>query len=166
MDKCKIKNLRFSFIFSLHEKAQKMIIDTEKGKIVESIVDKFASLLALATPEEVKNLDNTLAKVMPALSTSVQKFNVGCKIDENFAQINISFAINSIKKETENTKIIDKLTLLVTQLSNDDLDLLNEIINAFSEVKAQKIKIHLSPFPVMEIAPQTWIVHFHLKTIL
>lgn len=139
--------------------------ETERNLLISDMLSKFADLLTLAEGEEVAALDTALAQVMPAQSNSVIQFNVGCKSEETFTQVNLSFVVSPIAEAMETSQVLAKLSLLIHQLNREDLELLYEAIDTLKEANAPKIEIHLSPFPVMEIAPQKWVVHFYLKTL-
>lgn len=140
-------------------------IEIDKNLLVKEIIGKFDYLLSLADAGEVSQLDSALAQVMPALPTSVIDFKVGCKNDNEFTQVNLSFLVSPIREAIETPKVSEKLYLLIEQLNHDDLALLVYSIDNMIDTKAEKIEVYVSQYAVMEIAPQKWIIHFYLKTL-
>lgn len=139
-------------------------IETEKGAIIENIVEKFASLLALADSQEVEALDSALAKVMPALPNEYLDFKIGLMHTENNnVECGIALFIRPVAKNNTQYNISEKWEAIVINAKEEDIDLLNAVLDAILECSPQRIEIGV--LPVMEIVPNTWGFHFSINTL-
>ena len=139
-------------------------IETEKSPIIENIVEKFASLLALADPQEVEALDNALAKVVPALPNEYLDFRIGLMHTENNnVECGIALFIRPVSKSNTQHHILETWESIVNNAKEEDIDLLNVALDNILECSPQRIEI--SMLPVMEIVPNTWGFHFSINTL-
>lgn len=132
--------------------------------MLNSILEKISNLLALATPEEVKNLENALAMVMPQnLLLEKLDIRVAWGHKEDYVNSSIAFLIAPAHYSEEPKGVIPKLRLIFEQATPENYQELHHALDTILETAPKRLKLHVSPVTVM--SPKMLACRFYFQTI-